>query len=238
MYLQKRDVHKERFLVVSVLIDVGDRAVALLVIDSRQVSVTEMLNYPLWRLAGLAFPLAVVHHRIVHRHEFGIVARKVGMKRQISVGVYTRVVREEVLHLVEPVVDGEILRLVAQVPLTGIVGAITVLLKEFGDSWHFLANVVWVAWSDHRRKGRTYRDTAGDERGATRRATRLSVPIRETRALCCETVQIRCRRAPRNAAAIATEVAPADIVGHKNNNVWFFICRTRTRRRQICRLSY
>src|ERR1700757_1786410 len=112
MYLEKRDVHEEWFIVFSVRIDIGDRAVALLVIDRRQVTITEMLNYPLWRLAGPAFPFAVVHHRIVHGHEFGIIARKVGVELWICVGVYPGIIGEEVIHLVEAVIDREILGLV------------------------------------------------------------------------------------------------------------------------------
>src|SRR5205807_6810730 len=97
-------------------------------------------------------------------------------------------------------------------PLPRVVSVIPVLLKEFGDSWHFLADMVRVAWSDHRRESGANRDPAGDERGATRGATGLPIPIREARALCCQPVQIRCRCTARNAAAITAEIAPADIV--------------------------
>src|SRR5947207_10818347 len=110
-------------------------------------------------------------------------------------------------------------------PLSGVVRAIPVLLKEFGDSWHFLANMVRVARSDHRRESGADRDPPGDERGATRGATRLAIPIREARTLCCQPVEIRCRCTARNAATIAAEVAPADVVGHDNDNVRFLACR-------------
>src|SRR5437868_6294055 len=129
------------------------------------------------------------------------------------------------IHFVEAVIDREIFGLIPQMPFPGIVCAITVLLKEFGDRWHFLADMVRVAWSDDRRQRGPNGDAASDERSTACGATRLAVPIREPCAFGCEPVQIRCRCTACDAAAVATKVAPAHVVGHDNDNIRSFGCR-------------
>ena len=137
------------------------------------------------------------------------------------------------LHFVEPMMDGKVLGLVAEMPFPRVVRAIAVFLEELGNGRHFLANVVRVAGCDHHREPAPNRDATRDEGGAPRRATRLAVPGREANALRGQPIQVGRRRAPGLAAAVGSQVTPAHIVRHEDDNIGFLL-----RRRRCCRQGY
>ena len=92
------------------------------------------------------------------------------------------------------------LGLVAEMPLAGEIGAITVLLEEFRDRRRLPPEAIPVAGNDDDRERRADWDAAGLERGAACRATCLPVPIAEQRAFLGEAINVRGWMAQRNAA--------------------------------------
>ena len=140
--------------------------------------------------------------------------------RCVVVGVDAWVIGTEVLHLVEAVLDRIGVGLVAQVPFSGEVGRVAVLLEEFGNRRRFLLQGVRITGSDHDRESRANRDPPGHERSAARGAARLAIPVREHRALRGDAVDVRRRVAEGLAAAWhVTEVAPAGVVRHEHDDV-------------------
>src|SRR5262245_18422771 len=78
-----------------------------------------------------------------------------------------------------------------------------------------------AALASHRRAMQTVTvgHAAGSQRCARRRAGRLGVTRGELQAVSGDLVEIGRRRADLNAAAIATEIAPADVVHQEDENV-------------------
>src|SRR5580700_2181179 len=133
----------------------------------------------------------------------------------IGIGVDTRVVSGELLHLVETVIGRISHRLVAQVPLTGEVRCVTILLEELGNGWSLGLEVVLVAGGNHDRQGRADGNASGDERGATGGAARLAIPAGKDRTLLGHLVDVRCWVAKVYASpGICTEVIPPGVIGH------------------------
>ena len=64
----------------------------------------------------------------------------------------------------------------------------------------------------------------GDEVRAARRAARLSIIVRELHALLGQFVKVR-GSAGHHAHVIGTDVGPADVVGHDDDNVGFLVRR-------------
>jgi len=67
----------------------------------------------------------------------------------------------------------------------------------------------------------THRQSPGHDRRPRRRARRLGVARRQQETVAGETVDVRCRRAGHHAAAVAAEVAPADVVHEHEQHVRF-----------------
>ena len=141
------------------------------------------------------------------------------MERQVVIGVHPGIIGEHVVHLVEAVRRGEILHLVADMPFAKLHRGVVRLLQKLGDGRCLFGETVGVAWCQHGGKRRADRDAAGDEGGAAGGAARLAIIIDEAHAFGGETIEVRCRRAAHNAAAIAAEIAPADVVGHDDHDI-------------------
>ena len=154
-----------------------------------------------------------------------------GIGCRVAVGIDTRVVGRELLHLVEAVIDRVELLHVAEMPLAGEVGLIAVLLEELGDGRRVRVQAVRVAGNDHDRQRRADRDAPGHERGAARRATGLAVPAREHRAFLGQAIDVRRGMPERRAAVVHTVVAPAHVVAHEHDDVGLLL-RQRGRRRE------
>ena len=206
-----------------------DSRISLPNVECRQIIPVDGAGPPSW-FSGLAFPLAQIYDRVVHLVELGVVRREPRMKLGgcVVVRVDAWVIGAEVLHLIEAVLDRIGVRLVAQVPFSGEVGRVAVLLKEFRNRRGFLLQSVRIARSDHDRESRANWNASGHERSAARSATRLAIPICERRALRGDAVNVRGRVAEGLAAAsYVTEVAPAGVVCHQHDDVGSLLCRSR-----------
>ena len=155
-----------------------------------------------------------------------------GNRCRIAVGIDTRIVCRELLHLVETVIDRVELLHVAKMPLAGEVGRLPVLLVEFSDGRRVRGQAVRVAGNNHDRQCRANRDPPGHERGAARRAARLTVPAREHRAFPGHAINVRRRMPKRRTAEVHTVVAPANVVAHEHDDVGFLLRCHRTCRQR------
>ena len=132
-------------------------------------------------------------------------------------GVHVRH-REEAVEVVE----ADVLRLrggvLADVPLADGLRDIARLRQELRQR-HLALQAAGLAV--HRRpvQPMAVRHAAGHQRCARRRAGRLGIAGRELQAAAREPVEVRRRRAHRHAAAVAAEVAPADVVHQENQDV-------------------
>jgi hypothetical protein len=188
------DVHEERLVVLGMLLDVIHRRVGLPLVEGRKRVIGNGADL-LGRLAGLAFPLAEIDHGFEGILEFRIERREPGMEavRGVVIGIDAGIVSGKMLHLVEAMHGRIGVRDVAEMPLAGEVGRVTVLLEELGDGRRFLAEIVLVAWSHHDRERRADRDASGDEGSPPRGATRLTVPTGEGRTLLGDAVDVHLR---------------------------------------------
>ena len=118
---------------------------------------------------------------------------------------------EEAVEVVEAHVLGLGLDVLPHVPLADGLGHVAGVGEQLRDRDLTLQP---TALAVHRRTHQpvAHRQAAGHERRAAGRAARLRVAAREELALACEPVDVRRRRADRDPAAVAAEVAPADVV--------------------------
>lgn len=82
---------------------------------------------------------------------------------RVAVAIDAGIVRGELLHLVEAMLDRVELGLIAEVPLAGEVSGIAVLLVELGDGRRLFPEAVRVAGNDNDRQRRADRDAPGHE---------------------------------------------------------------------------
>src|SRR6266478_9601034 len=149
-------------------------------------------------------------------------------RRRVGVVIDAWVVRGEFLHLVEAMLDRVGLGLVAEMPLAREVGRVAVLLEELRNGGCLLAKGVLVARRDDDRQRRADGNAPGDQRGAAGGATRLAVPTGEMRAFLGDAIDVWGGMAEVCASARdITEVTPADVVGHEDDDVWFLLCESR-----------
>src|SRR5262249_32215854 len=143
--------------------------------------------------AGDPFPLEHVHDLEVLFRILLVEGGKPRMEpgRGVAIRVDPGIVRAERLHLVEAVLDRIGFGLVAEMPLAGEIGRVTVVPEEFSDGRGLLAKEVLVAGGNDDGERRADRNAPGHERGAARRAARLTVPGGEHRALAGEAVDAR-----------------------------------------------
>ena len=179
MHLDEVDIHEEWLVALRMLTDVCDRIIGLPNIERRQGVVIDSADIP-GRLAGHTFPLAEVHDAVVHFVKLRIEGWEPRMKilGRIIVGIDAGVIGGEVLHLVEAVLDGIGLRLVAHMPFAGEIGRVAVLLEEFGNRRRFLLQSVLVTRGNHNRERRPDWNTSGQEGG---RGLPCSSPARTSR---------------------------------------------------------
>src|SRR6476661_6799555 len=87
------------------------------------------------------------------------------------------------------------------------------LLQILGDGRGLLGEAVRIAGGEHGGERGADWNAAGDEGGAPCRAARLAIIIDEAHTFGSKTIEVRRGRAAHGAAAIAAEIAPADVVG-------------------------
>ena len=135
---------------------------------------------------------------------------------------------EEAVEVVEPDVLRLALLVLAHVPLAHRLGDVPRVGEQLGDGDLALEATRFAV---HRRPHQavTHRQPAGHQRRARRRARRLRVARRHQQALAGEPVQVRSRRPDRDPAAVATEVAPADVVEDDHQHVRALAVLARTR---------
>src|SRR5258708_28992417 len=115
-------------------------------------------------------------------------------------------------------------------PLAREVGRVAVLLEELGDGRGFLAQEILITRRDDDRQRRTDGNAPGDERGAASGATRLAVPTGEMRAFLGDAIDVWGRMAEVCASTRdITEVTPADVVGHEDDDVGLLLRKSRCR---------
>ena len=87
------------------------------------------------RFAGNAFPLVQVADLLVGLPIGLVKFREPGMREpaRVVVGIDTRIVGGEFLHLIEAVFDGIEFGLIPHMPFAGVVGGVAVFLEEFGN---------------------------------------------------------------------------------------------------------
>src|SRR5580704_1651436 len=133
--------------------------------------------------------------------------------RGVVVGIDAGIIGGEMFHLVEAMLGRIGVGLVAQMPLAGEIRRVTILPEEFGDRRRLLSEPVLIARGNHDRERRADRNTPRYERGASGRAARLAVPVREDGALLGYPIDVGRRMAETRAASrIGAEIIPAGIV--------------------------
>jgi hypothetical protein len=85
------------------------------------------------RLAACPLPFAEIHGVVIHLVEFRVARREPGMEEPggVVVRINAGIVGGEMLHLIDAMRGGIGFGLVAEMPLAGKVGRVTVLLEEF-----------------------------------------------------------------------------------------------------------
>jgi len=91
--------------------------------------------------------------------------------------------------------------------------------QELGDCRRLRREVIGIARHQDEREGGANGDAAGDERGAPRGAARLAVVVGEAHPFCRQAIEVRRGGTAHGAAAVAAEIAPADVVGHDHHDV-------------------
>src|SRR5262249_38395834 len=85
-------------------------------------------------------------------------------------------------------------------------------------SWVFSLDAECCSRHSDLREARADRRLAGDEGCASRRATLLSIEVREVGAFFCNAIDVR-RAISHDAVVVAADVEPTDIVRHDEKNV-------------------
>ena len=124
------------------------------------------------------------------------------------------------LHFVEAVLGRIGFGLIAHMPFAGKVRRIAVLLEELGNCRRLLPQEVLIIRGHHDRQRRADRIAPGDERGASRRAACLTVPVGEDRPLLGDLIDVWRRVTEAGTAArIGAEIVPAGIVRHQHDDI-------------------
>ena len=187
-----------------------------LLVDERDLRRVELLGLAP-RLAGLALDGA--DDVAPHLHRLGVVEREVGVERRIGVRVGVEVVQRRVRHLVEAVRRRHRVVGLAEVPLADLARAVAGLLEHAGQRPLGRRQPAALTGERHRRHAAADRQPSRHRRGAAGRAARLSVERQELQALGGQPIEVRRGRAAVLAAAVAAEIAPADVVGHEHDDV-------------------
>ena len=126
--------------------------------------------------------------------------------------------REEAVEVVEADVLRLALAVLAHVPLADGLGHVARVGEDLRQRDLALQP---AGHAVHRRDQQAvaHRQPPGHDRRAGRRARRLAVTRREQQPFAREPVDVRRRRADRDAAAVAAEVAPADVVHQDHEHV-------------------
>src|ERR1700744_5436085 len=82
-------------------------------------------------------------------------------------------------------------RLIAEVPFAGEIRRVAILLEELSDRRRLGPQIVFISRSHDDRECCTNRNAPGHERGASRRATRLSIPTGKHGTLLGHPVDVR-----------------------------------------------
>src|SRR5579883_2401150 len=83
------------------------------------------------------------------------------------------------LHFIKAMLSWISNWLIAHVPFTGKIRGIAIFLKEFSDSGCFFAEIIFIAWANYNRQGRTNRNTSRHEGSAACGTACLTIPTGE-----------------------------------------------------------
>ena len=137
----------------------------------------------------------------------------------LFLGVQVIEVAEE---FVESVNRRQMLVAVAEVVLAELAGGVAEALHEFPDRGILGAQTERRARHADLGETSTDRRLAGNKRRATGGAALLPVEIGEHRAFLGDAVDVR-RPVTHDAVVVATDIEPANVVGHDEENVWFLV---------------
>src|SRR5271165_5242857 len=149
--------------------------------------------------------------------------RGIGVPERIRHGVQVVQIAE---ILVEPVYRRQKLIQVAEVVLAELPRLVALLLEGGGYGRGLRGKAYVGTGLPDGRHTRADRQLAGDEVRPPRRATRLGVIVSEPHALRGQLIEIR-RLARHYALVIRTDVEPADVIAHNDDDIGFLVRRLR-----------
>ena len=123
-------------------------------------------------------------------------------------------------EFIEPVNGWQMLVAVAEVVLAELAGGVAEILEEFPDRWILGAEPERRARHADLGEAGTDRRLSGNKGGATGCAALLPIEISEHRAFLGDAVDVR-RPVTHDAVVVATDIEPADVVGHDEENIRF-----------------
>ena len=129
-------------------------------------------------------------------------------------------------ELVEPVDRRQKLVQVAQMVFAELASRISHRFQNMRDGDRFIGDAEWGSGLSDRCHAGPKRQFASNEVRPSGSATRFRIVVGEAHALVGHPVQIR-RAAGHNSLIVNTDVRPADVVGHDDNDVWFLLLRLR-----------
>ena len=126
-------------------------------------------------------------------------------------------------ELVEAVVGGQMLVLVAQVVLAELAGGVAQRLQQLGDGGILGLQSHFSSRHSHLAQPGAEHALAGDERRTARRAALLGIGVGEQHALFGYTVDVG-RPVAHHALTVGADVGDADVISPDDQYVGFFVC--------------
>ncbi len=224
MHLHEVDAHEDRFARIGIAVEIVDRRLFDIAVEERDADhalrgridiLAVDLELLLHRLPGVARQGALGHAR-EHRAQFRRHVREPG---RVGVGVGVEMIEAGILHLVVALRIGQRVVGFAQMPLAGEEGLVAAGLEHRSERPFRLRQAAALALEGHGGHAAAIGNTAGLHRRTAGRAARLRIEGEERHALVREAIDVGCRHATANAAAVRTEVAVAGVVRHDQDDV-------------------
>jgi hypothetical protein len=132
-------------------------------------------------------------------------------------------------ELVEAVHGRQVLVAIAKVVLAELAGGVSLIFQELRDRWIVRAQAHLRARQADLREPGSYGRLPGNECRTTRRAALLTVEVGEHRAFFRDAIDVR-RPITHDSVVVRTDVEPADVVAHDEQDVWLVRLRHLTLR--------
>ena len=165
-------------------------------------------------LAALTVGIAVDH---AARPEFFLELRVFGVVRIFRFFLRVEVV-EVAVEFVEPVGGRQVLVEVTQVVFAELPAHVAHRLEHFCDGGVFLGEPLLGTGQAHFEQAGAYGRLAGEEGGASGRATVLAVPVGEQGTFPCDAVNVG-GFVPHGAQVVRADVVPPDVVAPDDDDV-------------------